>query len=133
MIVLDEQLLGRNLENEIAAWYRGPVRFIHELRLDTVVKDDAVPTLLRSQRQPTFVTINDDDFWRKVEADSRFCVVCFDFSDSEPKKIPPILKQLLRHPQFKTKAQRMGCVIRYTSKAVSYYTRNDRTLRKVSI
>jgi len=86
------------------------VRFIHELRLDTVVKDDAIPTLLRAQRQPTFVTINDDDFWRKVEADSRFCVVCFDFSDSEPKKIPPILKQLLRHPQFKTKAQRMGCV-----------------------
>src|SRR5438445_6205983 len=28
MIVLDEQLLGRGLELEIARWYRGPVRFI---------------------------------------------------------------------------------------------------------
>jgi hypothetical protein len=131
MIVLDEQLLGRGLESEIAAWYRGSVCFIHELRPQTVVKDDVIPTLLRTQRQPTFVTINDHDFWRKVEADARFCVICFDFSDSEAGKIPPILKRLLRHPDFKTKAQRMGCVVRYTNVAVSYYTRNDRTVRTV--
>ncbi len=131
MIVLDEQLLGRGLESEIAGWYRGSVRFIHELRPQTVVKDDVIPTLLRTQRQPTFVTINDHDFWRKVEADAHFCVICFDFSDSEARKIPPILKRLLRHPDFKTKAQRMGCVIRYTNVAVSYYTRNDRTVRTV--
>jgi len=133
MIVLDEQLLGRNLENEIAVWYRGAVRFIHELRPETVVKDDAIPTLLRTQRQPTFVTINDNDFWRKIEADSRFCVICFDFSDSEAKKIPAILKRLLHHPVFKTKAQRMGCLIRYTNVATTYYTRNDRTLRTLPI
>jgi hypothetical protein len=131
MIVLDEQLLGRGLESEIAAWYRGSVCFIHELRPQTVVKDDVIPTLLRTHRQPTFVTINNHDFWRKVEADERFCVICFDFSDSEAREIPPILKRLLRHPDFKTKAQRMGCVIRYTNVAVSYYTRNDRTVRTV--
>jgi hypothetical protein len=84
-------------------------------------------------RAKRFLNRANDDFWRKVEADSRFCVVCFNFSDSEAKKIPPILKQLLRHPPFKTKAQRMGCVIRYTSKSVTYYTRNDGTLRTVSI
>ena len=48
MIVLDEQLLGRGLESEIAAWYRGSVCFIHELRPQTVVKDDVIPTLLRN-------------------------------------------------------------------------------------
>lgn len=50
MIVLDEQLLGRQLELEIAKWYRGRVQFIHELRPHTVVKDDAIPDVLQRQR-----------------------------------------------------------------------------------
>lgn len=132
MIVLDEQLLGRGLEDEIAAWYRGSVCFIHELRPQTVVKDDAIPEVLRQQRHPTFVTINDHHFWRKIEADARYCIVCFDFSDAEATLIPPLLKHLLRHPQFKSKSQRMGCVIRYTNVAVSYYTRQDRTVRTIA-
>ena len=32
MIVVDEQLLGRKLEEMIAAWYPGPVRFVIDLR-----------------------------------------------------------------------------------------------------
>ncbi len=43
MIVLDEQLLGRNLELEIAKWYQGSVQFIMDLRSNTVIKDDAIP------------------------------------------------------------------------------------------
>lgn len=52
MIVLDEQLLGRGIEHDIARWYRGKVQFITELRPHTVIKDDAIPTLLRQQPQP---------------------------------------------------------------------------------
>src|SRR5262249_52352740 len=59
MIVLDEQLLGRGIERNIARWYRGSVQFIIDLRPDTVIKDDAIPTLLRQQPQPIFVTINE--------------------------------------------------------------------------
>ncbi len=129
MIVLDEQLLGRGLEVDISTWYRGSVRFIQELRPETVVKDDAVPMLLRRQPQPTFVTINVRDFWRKVEADTRFCVVCLALSDSEVKEISPVLKQLLRNPNFKTKAKRMGHVIRCSNAAISYYTNKDRTIK----
>ncbi len=58
MIVLDEQLMGRAIETEIARWYPGNVRFIIELRSGTVIKDDAIPALLREQNSPTFVTIN---------------------------------------------------------------------------
>jgi hypothetical protein len=43
MIILDEQLLGRGLEQKIEAWYRGSVRFITDLRPNTVIKDDAIP------------------------------------------------------------------------------------------
>jgi hypothetical protein len=39
-IVLDEQLLGRDLETEIARWYRDPVRFITELRPQILVKSN---------------------------------------------------------------------------------------------
>jgi len=55
MIVLDEQLLGRGLKREIAQWYPGNVRFVIDLRPRSVIKDDAIPGLLRQQNQPTFV------------------------------------------------------------------------------
>jgi hypothetical protein len=62
VIVLDEQLLGRNLERLIGAWYPGAVRFITELRAGTVIKDDAIPSILCLEREATFVTINESDF-----------------------------------------------------------------------
>jgi hypothetical protein len=82
VLVLDEQLLGRDLDTALARWYRGPVLFITDLRPGTVIKDDAIPVLLRQQQQATFLTINESDFWRKVAIDARFCVVCFALPDS---------------------------------------------------
>jgi len=76
MIVLDEQLLGRDIELEIAKWYPGAVQFIMDLRPNTVIKDDAIPELLRPQNQPAFVTINESDFWRKVLIDNHFGLLC---------------------------------------------------------
>jgi len=74
MPVLDEQLLGRNIEAALSRWYRGSVRFITDLRPGTVIKDEAIPDLLRQQHQATFLTINEPDFWRKVAIDDHFCV-----------------------------------------------------------
>ena len=42
MIILDEQLLGRGIESDIAQWYRGTVQFLTDLRLHTIIKDDAI-------------------------------------------------------------------------------------------
>ncbi len=103
MIILDEQLLGRNLEAEIANWYRGTVQFIIDLRPDTVIKDDGIPELLRQQKQPTFVTINETDFWQKVDIDSLFSVVCFHLPDTRAKEIPSLLRSLFNFPEFDTK------------------------------
>lgn len=58
MIVLDEELQGLGLERAISSWYRGTVLLIKALRPGTVIKDEAIPALLRQVRQPTFVTIN---------------------------------------------------------------------------
>lgn len=131
MIVLDEQLLGRGLEAAIARWYRGAVRLITDLRPGTVIKDDAIPALLRREARPTFVTINESDFWRKVAITEHFCIVCIALPDSRAGEIPALLQRLLHHPEFRTKAQRMGRVVRLTASSASYYTVNDATIRTV--
>lgn len=122
MIVLDEQLLGRGIKHDIARWYRGKVHFITDIRPHTVIKDDAIPALLCQQSQPTFVTINVRDFWQRVPGDPRYCLVCFALSDARARVIPHALRAVFRHPEFRTKAQHMGKVIRVTHDAVSYYT-----------
>lgn len=133
MIVLDEQLLGRNIEQEIAKWYRGAVQFIIDLRPTTIIKDDAVPQLLGQLNQPTFVTINEKDFWRKVAIDNRYCLVCFALPDSRAGEIPASLRALLRRPEFRTKAKRMGKVLRITREAIQYYTFKKRQIRTIAL
>lgn len=130
MIVLDEQLMGRNLEVEISKWYRGAVQFILDLRPNTVIKDDAIPELLRQQNQPAFVTINETDFWRKVTIDERYCVIGFVLPDSRAKEIPQSLRSLLRYSEFNTKAKRMGKVIRVRRDEIDYYTFGNKIITK---
>lgn len=133
MIVLDEQLLGRDLDHVIAQWYQGTVCFVTDLRPGTVIKDDAIPKLLQQQNQPTFVTINAKDFWRQVLISSQFCVVCFALPDSRADEISLLLRSLFGHAAFKTKKDRMGKVIRVTDHDISYYTFNERTIRTVEL
>ena len=47
MIVLDEQLPGLGLEEGVARWYRGAVFVVNTLRPGIVIKDEAIPSLLR--------------------------------------------------------------------------------------
>lgn len=131
MIVLDEQLLGRNLDQEIDRWYAGDVCFITDLRPNTVIKDDAIPYLLRQQNQPTFVTINERDFWRRVEISEHFCVVCFSLPDSRVVEISGLLRAVFHHALFSTKRLRMGKVILVTRQGLSYYSRADRQIRLI--
>ena len=128
MIILDEQLLGRHIEDDIARWYRGAVRFLVEVCPHTVIKDERIPAVLRQQPQPTFVTINEQDFWRKVAIDRHYCVVCFALADTRVREIPASLRALFRRPEFRTKRQRMGAVIRVADARVSYYTFHDRAI-----
>jgi hypothetical protein len=131
MLVLDEQLLGRDLEVVLARWYRGPILFITDLRPGSVIKDDAIPLLLRQQDQATFVTINESDFWQKVRIDTNFCVVCFALPDSRVGEIPVLLRAVFRLAAFQTKARRMGKVLRVTHSMVNYYTYRERESRTI--
>lgn len=133
MIILDEQLLGRDLEQDIARWYRGPVQFVIDLRPHSVIKDEAIPNLLRYQSRPTFVTINERDFWRRVAADQRYCIVCFPLPDPRVRDIPLSLRAVLRRPEFRTKAQRMGKILRVTTEEILYYTVDDSQVRTIPL
>lgn len=131
MIVLDEQLLGRNLHTEIARWYPGAIIYVPALRPNTVIKDDALPALLREQNQPTFVTINETDFWQRIPASANYCVVCFALTDARVREIPQRLRLLLEHPEFKTKAARMGKIVRVAEREIVFYSIQERTLTRL--
>ena len=60
------------------------------------------------ESQPTFVTINESDFWRKTAINNRFCMVCFALPDSRACEISQRLRTLLDQPLFDTKKKRMG-------------------------
>jgi hypothetical protein len=131
MIVLDEQLLGRGIELEISRWYRGKVLFITDLRPGTVIKDDAIPKILRQFNQPTFITINVKDFWRTIPIDNKFSVICFPLPDSRAMELAPRLRVILQLPEFSSKGQRMGKVVRVGMNQVSYYTCNDSSIKNL--
>ena len=133
MLVLDEQLMGRDLETTLGHWYRGSICFINDLRPGTVIKDDAIPSLLRKQSDAIFLTINETDFWRNVTMDHRFCIMCFALPDSRVREIPELLRAIFRHPAFRTKAHRNGKVLRITQTTIRYYTYLDEEIQTVML
>lgn len=133
MIVLDEHLTDESLKNAIARWHQGRVAFIKTLRLGTLIKDDAIPTILQQLKQPTFVTIDWRDFWRRFSADERYCIICFAFELKRCNEIPNLLRRLLSLAPFKTKNNRMGTVIRVTKHTVQYYRCKDSRIYTLSI
>jgi hypothetical protein len=122
MIVLDEQLLGYGLQDMIAPWYRGQVTDLTELRPRTHILDDAVPELLRRVRYPSFVTINESDFWRRMAPDDHFAILCFSLAHSQAKEIPSLLRRLLATDPFRTRRSRLGKIARISRQKVQYYT-----------
>lgn len=132
MIVLDEQLHGRGLDVAIARWYRGRICTVTDLRPGSVIKDEAIPVLLHRQSNPTFVTINESDFWRKVPITDQFCVACFVMELSRAAEVAPLLRRLLATPGFKSKAERRGKVARIAPSAAYWYSARDKSVRRLT-
>jgi hypothetical protein len=121
MIVFDENMRQRNIMDAVAAWYRGRVISVTVLRPGSIIKDEAIPTLLRSAQRPTFVTTNVDDFWQRVPAHTRYGIVCLVLPDERLQETSSLLRQLFSLPDFKTKARRMGKVVRVSRGQLEYY------------
>jgi hypothetical protein len=121
MIVVDENLHDQRIMQAISAWYPGQVVSVTTLRPNTVIKDQAIPTLLLKVAQPTFVTTNVADFWKKVQPHNAYCIVAVALPKERMREVPALLRRLLRHSDLKTKSSRMGKVIRLTSSRIEYY------------
>ncbi len=121
MIVLDENLHDHRLIRAVSGWYPGQVASITTLRPHSVIRDDAVPTLLLQAVQPTFVTINAADFWRRIPPHNAYCIAVVALPKERVREIPGLLRRLFRLPEFKTRAARMGKILRVTSKRIEYY------------
>lgn len=121
MIVLDEELQGLGLEEAISVWYHGPVILIKALRPGTIIKDEAIAALLRQAKQPTFVTINHRDFWRRAAAEKAFCLLCLKLTTDQTDELSPLLRRLFKLAEFNTKRARLGKVALVSPRSVQYY------------
>lgn len=121
MIVLDEQLNDPLLIKAIKRCHNGQVITINEARPRTQIYDDVIVALLHQLKGPIFVTINYTDFWRKVPAHSRYCVICLKLSTERKKEVPAILRELLGQHEFNTKRKLMGKIISVSEDVVQYY------------
>lgn len=121
MIVLDEELQGLGLEATIGQWYRGAVILIKQLRPGTVIKDEAIPALLRRVKYATFVTINHGDFWRRLPAGQSFCVLCLKLTVNQVDEVAHWVRRVFRLPEFKNKTARMGKVALVSPRSLQYY------------
>jgi len=124
MLVLDEQLKDHHLIAAISAWYPGSVTHIQTLRPATIVKDDNIATLLLTVRYPTFITINVDDFWRKLPPHRGYCILTIDLLQGDVDDLPAQLRRLFTLPLLKTRSARMGKLIRVQPNRIRYYERD---------
>jgi hypothetical protein len=122
--VLDDQLDPHWVRIPIARWAK--VSFLRELRPAQTIKDERVPTLLRRVSRPTFLTI-DDDFWSKSYRDSHYGVIIFGLRDYEQSDLPVLLRRLLRLPEFRTRAMRMGKIARVNREEIRWWQVGDDT------
>ena len=121
MIVVDENLHDRRIMEAISVWYPGSVVSVVTLRPRTIIKDEAIPSLLLKAVQPTFVTINVIDFWKKVQPHSGYCIIAVALPKERAREVPGLLRRFLRLSAFKTKALRMEKIVRLTPNYIQYY------------
>lgn len=124
MIVVDENLRDPRVIKAISTWYQGKVVSVTTLRPNTIVKDDAIPALLQSANRATFVTINVTDFWGRVQPHQNYCIVAIVLPQERARETPDWLRRLFTLSEFKTKALRMGKVIRVDESHIKYYQSN---------
>lgn len=126
MIVVDENIHDHRVMEAISAWYPGQVVSVTALRPGSVIKDDAIPGLLLKVIQPTFITINVTDFWKKIRPHNAYCIATIALPKERVREIPSLLRRLFRLSDLKTRSSRMGKVIRLAPSRIEYYEADRR-------
>jgi hypothetical protein len=117
-ILVDEHLSRTEVLEPLLKWITA--RKIEELAPEETLKDDRILQILRRQNRPTFVT-RDAGFYQKRYRDRRYCLVYFSLPDLEQNRLPRLLRRLFRLVGFKTKASRMGKVVRVSDEKIDFW------------
>lgn len=115
MNILDENIID-NQRQSLQRW-RISVRQIGIDVGRSGMQDQEIITLLHKLNDPTFFT-RDDDFWQSTLCHAGYCLV---YLAVKKKEVATFVRRLLRHPQLKTKAQRMGTIIKVSHVGLSVW------------
>jgi hypothetical protein len=77
---------------------------------------------LHRVRSATFFT-RDDDFFRARLCHANYCLVFVDVPETETASF---IRRFLRHPAFKTKAQRCGKVVKLSPRNITWWVAGKR-------
>lgn len=87
------------------------------------MNDDEIIPLLHPLDRLTFFT-QDVDFLKRRLCHSAYCLV---FLDIEVDALAAFVRRVLRHPELRSKAKRMGCVIHVQPKSISLWRIHEQT------
>jgi hypothetical protein len=118
LLILDDQLSASEVLLPLRRRWMA-VR-LQTLRPAELILDERIPEILRAQREPTFLTI-DQGFWNRTLADRRYCVLYFALRDDQQPRIPYLLRGAFRIPGFTSRAERMGKVARISPSGIDYW------------
>ena len=124
MIVLDENISAAE-EAKLTGWgIRCRTIGVH---VATKGDDDAqLLTFLLTLARPTFFS-HDQDFWEQSRQHSRYCLVWLDTEETEQARF---IRAFLRHPEFNTRAKRLGKVVRVHADGLTcHHSRHGRPKR----
>ena len=108
-LILDDQLDIHGVLHPVQRWVTA--QLLREVRPDEHILDDRVPEILLTLKQPTFVTL-DQGFWDRRLCHPGYAILYFALRRDQQTLLPGLLRALLRRPEFRTRASRMGKVAR---------------------
>ena len=85
------------------------------------IKDEEIIPLLHQLGEVTFFT-RDYDFYQRNLCHTRYCLVCLAIEEYE---VADFVYHFLRHPEFNTKAKRMGKVVRVSHNVIRMWKLHD--------
>jgi len=81
------------------------------------IQDSEIIMLLHDLGQPTFFT-RDEDFYNHKLRHAGYCLV---YLAVRKEEVAVFVRRFLHHPEFNTKAKRMGCIVRISHACLSVW------------
>jgi hypothetical protein len=128
-LILDDQIDVRVVVPSLQMWITAQV--LHTLRPREHILDDRVPEILLGLSLPTFVTI-DQHFCKARLCNPGYCFLYFALRDDQQDPLPALLRALFRRPEFRTRAVRMGKVVRVSAVSIDYWQFPERQMNHIA-